>query len=106
MLFRFFRDYSPAGLELALLALARGEIGAPLWDHLVDYYFNEYDAGEADVLLSGEEIMELLGIRSGPAVGAAMARLREAEAQGRVTSREEARQFLLKNLLTKEEPMS
>ena len=42
----------------------------------------------------------MLGVPPGKVVGEAMARLREAEGSGLVTSREEAREFI-KNLLTK-----
>jgi poly(A) polymerase len=46
-------------------------------------------------LLSGEEVVALLGLRPGPLVGEALKALLEAQAEGSVASREEARRFLL-----------
>lgn len=46
-------------------------------------------------LLSGEEVMTLLRLSPGPEVGRALAALLEAQAEGRVTTLEEARAFLL-----------
>ncbi len=68
------------------------------------YWLTAYEAGDADLFLSGGEVMALLGVPPGRVVGEAMARLREAEGSGFVTSREEAREFI-KNLLTSEAPM-
>lgn len=104
-MFRFFRDLEPAGLELLMLAHARKELPRWLCSDLIRYRFQDYDPAERELLLSGDEIMQLLGIEPGGAVGAAMERLREAESRGLVGSSEEAREFLLKNLLTKQEPM-
>ena len=59
--------------------------------HLVDLVRRE---GEALIdpprLLSGEEVQQLLGIGPGPEVGAALARVREAQVEGRVRTRAEA----------------
>jgi len=46
-------------------------------------------------LLSGEEVMALLGLAPGPEVGRALKALLEAQAEGRVGTKEEARAFLL-----------
>ncbi|TBH21859.1 HDIG domain-containing metalloprotein [Thermus thermamylovorans] len=46
-------------------------------------------------LLSGEEVMALLGLRPGPEVGRALALLLEAQAEGRARTPEEARALLL-----------
>ncbi len=46
-------------------------------------------------LLSGEEVMALLGLPPGPKVGEALRALLEAQAEGRVKTPEEARAFLL-----------
>lgn len=45
-------------------------------------------------LLSGEEVMEVLGISSGPEVGRALSLLREEQLSGRLADREAARTFL------------
>jgi len=102
--YRFFRDREPAGLGMLLIARAAGAVSDECFLRLMGYWLNEYDAEDADLYLTGGEIMAILGVTPGKAVGEAMARLREAEGNGRVNSREEARQFS-KNLLTKEEPI-
>lgn len=56
--------------------------------------FNE--APPKPPLLTGQDVMELLGISPGPRVGEAIAFVKEAEAVGDVTTREEA-EALLKN---------
>ncbi len=45
-------------------------------------------------LLNGEEIMEILGIKPGKSVGKVLARLREAELDGKINTKEEARKFI------------
>jgi len=102
--FRFFRDREPAGPGMVLIALADGSISNVLSSQLLGYFAERYDKEEG-CLLSGEEIMDLLVIGEGVRVGEAMERLREAENYGIVNSREDAREFLRKNLLTKPVPM-
>lgn len=45
-------------------------------------------------LLSGDEIMEILGMSAGPAIGQILEELREAQLSGKVNTPEEAREFL------------
>ena len=103
--FRFFRDREPAGPGLVIIALADGTISNNLSAQLLGYFAERYDPEEGGLLLSGEEIMDLLGIGEGLEVGEAMERLRDAECCGIVNSREDAREFLRKNLLTKPAPI-
>jgi poly(A) polymerase len=42
------------------------------------------------VLVRGEEVQALLGLSSGPEIGRALARVRKAQIEGRVRSREDA----------------
>jgi poly(A) polymerase len=103
-MFRFFRDREPAGIGIIVVARARGEITGTAFERLLGYYTKIYDAGARDLFLSGGEVMEILGIPPGKAVGRALEKLREAEANGTVSNREEARVYI-KNLLTNEEAM-
>lgn len=105
VLFRFFRDREPAGPELLVLPLANNAISPGLAVRLVSYYFHSYRPAEGDLLLTGNQVMALLGIGQGPALGGILEALREAEGSGHVTTEAEARDFLLKKQLTKEEPM-
>lgn len=104
VIYRFFRDREPAGLGKLIIARAAGALSAASFSRMVGYWLGRYEAGEADLFLSGGEIMEILGVPPGQVVGEAMAHLREAEGSGIVNSREEAREFI-KNLLTSEAPM-
>lgn len=47
-----------------------------------------------DRLLDGNEVMKALGLQPGPEVGALLERLREAQAEGRVRTRDEALAFV------------
>jgi poly(A) polymerase len=104
-LYRFFRDRAPAGPELLLLSLADKLVAPERAARLVSFYFTGYRSTDADLLLSGDQVMALLGIDPGPELGRRMESLREAESLGIATSEAEAREFLLKKQLTKEEPM-
>ncbi|WP_243374410.1 CCA tRNA nucleotidyltransferase [Geotalea sp. SG265] len=104
-MFRFFRDNEPAGPGIVLFALAEEKASPAICRSLASYFLNEYEAGAADLLLSGGEVMHLLEIPPGKPVGAALELLREAESRGIVTTRAEAEAYLSKNLLTKEEPI-
>ncbi|HOP39738.1 MAG TPA: hypothetical protein PLI53_01715 [Geobacteraceae bacterium] len=100
VLYRFFRDREPGGPELVILPLAARTVNHGTAASLVSYYFRDYRAGDADLLLSGDQVMELLGIGPGPRLGEVLETLREAESTGRVTTEREAREFILKNQLT------
>ena len=103
-LFRFFRDREPAGSGIIIVARVRGAISATAYSRLLNYFIMDYNPGAEDLFLSGGEVMGILGLPPGKAVGNALARLRKAEESGAVNSREEARGFV-KNLLTNEETM-
>ncbi|MGE0640368.1 MAG: hypothetical protein AB7G12_11570 [Thermoanaerobaculia bacterium] len=77
------------------------EAGAPRrWD-AVSAAISELSPAELEailrppLLLDGNEVRELLGIRPGPEVGAALARIRTRQIEGAIRSPEEAREFLL-----------
>jgi poly(A) polymerase len=105
IMFRFFRDREPAGPELVILPLAAKIITPEQAARLITYYFHDYRPKEGDLFLSGDEVMALLSIGPGPALGSIMETLRGAESLGRVSTTAEAREFLLKNQLTNREPM-
>jgi len=55
----------------------------------------EKQAGAPAPLLSGEEVMQALGIPPGPAIGKYLAQLREAQLQGDISTRDDAIAFLI-----------
>lgn len=72
---------------------------------LADYHsFLDSHPAPEKPLLTGDEVMELLGIRSGAKVGEMMRALHEAQVSHAVTSKAEARDFLLKTGLKQENP--
>jgi hypothetical protein len=76
--------------------VAAGSLPPAAAARFIAFFFSEYHPA-GDLLLSGSEVMELLGCSQGPEVGAALAKLRAAEAAGRVTTAAEARELLGKS---------
>jgi poly(A) polymerase len=105
-LYRFFKDIEPAGSAVLIAAFARKLLPLEICQTMFHYYFDEYEDERVETLLSGEEIMGILGTGPGRAVGEAMKRLRHAERVGLVSSKAEAREYIGKNLLTKDEAVS
>ena len=58
--------------------------------------FDEARKPVPDRLLDGREVMKLLGLKPGPQVGEWLERLREAQAEGKLSTREDALAFLKK----------
>ena len=104
--YRFFRDTEGYGLELLILSLAdamatpvegkRLEELKGIISGLAEYYFEEFIAAPQMPLLTGEDIMKLFEIPQGKEIGRMMEALREAEALGKVSNREEAIDYLKK----------
>lgn len=91
-------------LMLADREASRGPQSTPETRHAYQLGFErvlaalEDPAPTAAPLLTGREIMELLNLEAGPAVGQAVRTLAEAAALGDVKSKDEARAFLLAHL--------
>jgi tRNA nucleotidyltransferase/poly(A) polymerase len=103
-IYRFFRDAGEAGVDLALLALAdtRATRGHTLtqetWAATLDicrillenYWEKPAETISPPRLLDGHEVMTEFDLEPGPRVGAILEAIREAQATGKVSSREEA----------------
>jgi tRNA nucleotidyltransferase/poly(A) polymerase len=102
--YRFFRDTGDAGIDTCVLALAdrRGKT-APHTDLprdaqqravnaiLLDRYFRAHDQVIAPpMLMDGKTLMRELQIEAGPRLGELLEAIREAQAEGEVTTREQA----------------
>jgi len=61
---------------------------------LMDYYFRETAQGTVKPLMNGNEIMEALHLDPGREVGELVELINEAEREGRITTKEEARAFI------------
>lgn len=101
VMYRFFWDREPAGLGMLIIARVAGAFSDASFSRLAGFWLQKYEAENAGLFLTGGEIMAALGVPPGQIVGEVAARLQEAEGNGFVTSREEAREFV-KNLLTRE----
>ena len=107
---RFWHQLGACGIDVILLgaAEAMARQGAALrqddWLALVerftlllDGYFNDYDAlVNPRLLLDGNEVKRLLGIKAGRQIGEALQELREAQVTGEVSTADEAREFVVK----------
>jgi tRNA nucleotidyltransferase/poly(A) polymerase len=106
-IYRFFRDSGEASIDLILLALAdtRATRGHTLtqesWAAVLDicriFLENYWEKPEETVspprLLDGNEVMAELKLKPGPRVGEILEAIREAQATGKVGTREEALAF-------------
>jgi putative nucleotidyltransferase with HDIG domain len=105
--YRFFRDLESEALDLVLLALAdaaavRGDSPIALWSgpgaavlrDLVEGAGEEAQASGQAPLVRGEDVMAELDLAPGPEVGRLLARVREAQALGLISTRAEAIEHL------------
>jgi tRNA nucleotidyltransferase/poly(A) polymerase len=117
-IYRFFRDSGQAGVDLILLGLAdlRATHGNTLkqetWSAALDvcrlFLENYWERPEEVVsppkILDGNDVMRELGLQPGPRVGEVLEAIREAQATGKVSTREEAIAFGRKWLEENKEP--
>ncbi len=61
-------------------------------------FFLDYQKQAEERLITGEEVMALLGIGPGPEVGSLLEAVREAQAAGEISTPEEARNFILRRV--------
>ncbi len=113
--FRYFYDLGPAGIETLLLCrselLSYGKAGtAPdfelrlrnLAHRLIYYYYAEFCISQPQPLLSGNELISLLGLKEGALIGTVLAEIGQAEAKGLLSTRDEALEFA-KKLINRDE---
>ncbi|HEX6271315.1 MAG TPA: HD domain-containing protein [Anaerolineales bacterium] len=106
-IYRFFRDAGEAGVDFVLLGLAdlRGTRGHTLTQEtwtaalgvarilLENYWESPEETVAPPRLLDGNDIMHELNLKPGQIVGQLLEAIREAQATGKITSREEALDF-------------
>jgi hypothetical protein len=106
--YRFFRDTGDAGVDVLLLALAdhlathavqtRGSGWQPLVDlvtRMLTYYWGrDLGPAQAPPLVDGHDLLQDFGLEPGPQVGELLEAVREAQAIGKVRTREEAMELL------------
>jgi tRNA nucleotidyltransferase/poly(A) polymerase len=103
-LYRYFRDCGPAGIDVLLLSLADllGKATPPVaperWrmrlaavrQMLESYFENHDDHLDPAPLVDGDDLMARLQLSPGPEIGRLLEALREAQAAGEVSTRDQA----------------
>lgn len=110
-IYRYFRDTVDAGIDILILALAdylasRGPlVDMEEWKErcqLITYVLTEHDKQQVEVLpvklIDGHDLMNVFGLSPGPLLGELLAMVREAQASGDLTTREEALASVRKEL--------
>jgi poly(A) polymerase len=110
-IYRYFRDTGEAGIDILFLSLAdhlatRGTyLELSQWlEHtrIVEYvltHFEEEGLSVPPKLVDGHDLIETFGLSPGPRVGELLEAVREAQAAGEVTTRQEALHYI-KSVLT------
>jgi poly(A) polymerase len=108
-IYRYFRDTGDVGIDTIFLNLAdhlatRGpELELEAWlrhvrsaSYVLEQRFREDGIVSPPKLISGHDLIDILGMRPGPELGQLLEAVREAQADGEVTTREEALLFVQK----------
>jgi putative nucleotidyltransferase with HDIG domain len=111
-IYRFFRDTGEAGVDLVLLGLAdlrgtRGHtLGQEIWIAALDtarillenYWERPQETINPPRLLDGNDLMKELNLESGRIVGQLLEAIREGQATGKISTRDEAVELARKEL--------
>lgn len=115
-IYRFFRDCGAAGVDVCLLTLAdlraiyEHTLSQETWTACVDvvrlllenWFEKPAESISPPPLVSGHDLLQALALTPGPLVGELLEAIREAQAVGEVSTREEALEFARARLDTKE----
>jgi poly(A) polymerase len=114
-IYRYFRDTGEVGIDILFLNLAdhlatRGpHLDLAGWQEhtrIVDYILEQYYEQQSQVrpvkLVDGHDLMNIFGLAPGPLLGELLEVVREAQAAGEVTTREEAVEYVRKQLIDRE----
>ncbi len=113
-IYRYFRDTGETGIDILFLSLAdhlatRGpHLDLAQWrEHaqIVEYVLTERFKEESVVLPSklvdGHDLINIFELSPGPKIGQLLEAVREAQASGELTTKEEALDYIRKQLVTK-----
>lgn len=106
-IFRFFRDTNEAGVLICLLSIAdiNATRGSGIFDdtaadieglikRMIDFYFEGFTRQIDSPLISGDEVMERLNLKSGPEIGEMLKEIEEQRAEGIISDKGDAIKFL------------
>ncbi len=113
-IYRYFRDAAEAGIDILFFSLAdhlatRGpHLDLAQWqehNRVAEYVLSQHFEQESLVLpaklVDGHDLISIYGISPGPEVGELLEAVREVQASGELTTREEALAYIRDHLLTK-----
>ena len=113
-IYRYFRDTGETGIDILFMSLAdhlatRGpDINLSHWQEharMVEYVLDRYYEQERVVmpvkLVDGHDLLNIFGMSPGPEVGRILEAVREAQASGELSSRQEALAYIRERLLVK-----
>jgi len=111
-IYRYFRDTGEAGIDILFLSLAdhlaaRGpyldlnqwQKHAQLAEHVLSQRFQEESVVTPPKLIDGHDLINIFGLSPGPKIGELLEAVREAQAAGELTNREEALAYIRKQLV-------
>ncbi|MBI2851611.1 MAG: HD domain-containing protein [Chloroflexi bacterium] len=111
-MYRYFRDTGDAGIDILFLSLAdhlatRGpNINLTYWrehaqvvEYVLSQQFTQKDIVSPSRLLDGHDLISIFALSPGPKIGELLEAVREAQAAGELTTREEAVEYI-RQLLT------
>ena len=114
-IYRYFRDSGEAGIDVLFLSLAdhlatRGpDLNLAQWQEhaqMVEYVlaqrFQEETLVVPPKLIDGHDLINIFGLSPGPKIGGILEAVREAQASGEVTTKEEALAYIRERLATEE----
>ena len=115
-IYRYFRDTSDTGIDILFLSLAdhlptRGpNLNLASWQEhaqMVDYVLAQRYEQESLVippkLVDGHDLINIFGMSPGHKIGQILEVVREAQAAGELTNRQEALSYIREHLLSKVE---
>jgi poly(A) polymerase len=112
-IYRYFRDTGEAGIDILFLSLAdhlatRGpKLDIEGWreharmvEYVIAKHFEQESLVEPVRLVDGHDLMNIFGLEPGPQMGEILEAVREAQASGELSSREEALDYIRQRLAT------
>jgi poly(A) polymerase len=102
-IYRYFRDAGETGIDILFLSLAdhlaaRGPTLIPshwrehaeLVEYVLSRHFEEITLASPPRLIDGHDLINLFGMKPGPRIGEVLEAVREAQAEGEISSKEQA----------------
>jgi poly(A) polymerase len=110
-IYRYFRDTGEAGIDILYLCLAdhlatRGahldlaqwQAHAQIVEYVLTKHFEEESLSVPSKLIDGHDLIEIFGLNPGPGIGELLEAVREAQAAGEVTTRQQALHYIKSSL--------